>query len=76
MANYITRLVDRTAGSPPNLLNAIVRDVQSLFDEAFDRSGLQMAVSWGDPSEIDNYVVHFVDVGKLLSPAGLAARQN
>jgi hypothetical protein len=61
MANYTTKLVDRTSGSPANLLHAIVRDVQSLFDEAFDGSNLQVAVSWGDARDIDNYVVHFVD---------------
>lgn len=61
MANYTAKLVDRTSGSPPNLLRAIERDVQSLFDEAFDGSNLQVAVSWGGASDIDNYVVHFVE---------------
>jgi len=61
MANYTTKLVDRTSDSPSNLLSAIVRDVQSLFDEAFEGSGRQMAVSWGTASELDHYVVHFVE---------------
>ncbi len=61
MANYTTKLVDRTGGTPSNLLRAIERDTQSLFDEAFGGSGLQMAVSWGSGTDIDNYVVHFVE---------------
>src|SRR5215469_7292516 len=61
MANYTTKLVDRTSGPPPNLLHAILRDVQLLFDEAFEGTGLQVAVSWGTATDIDNYVVHFVD---------------
>lgn len=61
MANYTARLVDRTSGATPNLLRAIQRDTQSLFDEAFDGTRLQVAVTWGDATELDNYVVHFVD---------------
>jgi hypothetical protein len=61
MANFAVRLVDRSNGSPSNLLQAIVRDVQSLFDEAFDGSGRQVSVAWRDASDIDNYVVHFVE---------------
>ena len=61
MPNFTTRLVDHTNGSPANLLNAIQRDVQGLFDEAFDGSGMQMGVMWGDASNLDNYVVHFVE---------------
>ena len=61
MANYTTKLVDRTNASPSHLLQAILRDVQSLFDEALEGAGLQVAVSWGDASETDNYVVHFVE---------------
>ena len=61
MPNYTTRLVDRTNGAPSNLLQAILRDVQSLFDEALAGNGMQMAVSWGNASELDNYVVHFVE---------------
>jgi hypothetical protein len=61
MANYTTKLVDRTGGTASNLLRAIMRDTQVLFDEAFDGSGLQVAVAWGAGTEIDNYVVHFVE---------------
>jgi hypothetical protein len=61
MANYTTKLVDRTNGSPSHLLQAILRDVQSLFDEALEGVGLQLGVSWGDASDTDNYVVHFVE---------------
>jgi hypothetical protein len=61
MANYTTKLVDRTNGSPSRLLQAILRDVQSLFDEALEGAGLQVGVSWGDASETDSYVVHFVE---------------
>ncbi len=61
MANFTTKLVDRTSGPPPNLLRAIERDVQALFDEALEGTGMQVAVSWGAASEIDNYVVHFVE---------------
>ena len=61
MANYTAKLVDRTSGTSSSLLQAIQRDTQSLFDEAFDGTGLQVAVSWGTGADIDNYVVHFVE---------------
>ena len=61
MANYTAKLGDRTSGTSSSLLQAIQRDTQSLFDEAFDGTGLQVAVSWGTGADIDNYVVHFVE---------------
>jgi hypothetical protein len=61
MPNYTTKLVNRTTGVSSALLQAIVRDAQSLFDEALDGTGQQVAVSWGTGTDIDSYVVHFVE---------------
>jgi hypothetical protein len=61
MANYTTKLVDRTSGTSSNLLKAIQDDTQSLFDEVFAGTTLQVAVSWGTATDKDNYVVHFVE---------------
>src|SRR5947209_6546107 len=61
MANYTTKLVDHTDKTPDNLLKAILKDTQSLFDEVFDGTSMQVAVDWGEAKDIDNYVVHFVE---------------
>ena len=61
MANYTTKLVDHTDKTAENLLKAILKDTQLLFDEVFDGTKTQVAVSWGAATDIDNYVVHFVE---------------